>query len=598
VVGEDFMAENALRPWRDEALRRGYRSSTALPLAYESERVGALTMYSGDVTTFTDEELRLLRQLADDVAFGAHALRQRAARGRAIAGREAALQALSSEQGRFRGLIEGSRDLTLIIDRQGAIQFASPASSEIMGLDPAELIGKRVLDHIHPEDHPRARRAMGEVLAAPSAAARVEVRIRRSDGTYALVESGLRNLFDVPGVDGIVINNRDITERNRLREQFQQAQKLESIGRLAGGVAHDFNNLLTVILSCTEIMKESRQAGHEVDDEDIADIHEAGERARDLTRQLLAFARKQIIAPVSLDLNDVVRGAEKLLPRLLGEDVRLKVKLAPDLWPTLCDAGQIEQVLVNLAVNARDAMPGGGTLEIETRNVTAADDDGVRSSERRPGEWVRVIVRDTGSGIPPEVMTHLFEPFFTTKAPGKGTGLGLATVHGIVAQSGGHIHVDSEPGRGTTFQICLPRTVRPQVPRPASPGPTALGGSETVLVVEDDQRVRSMTVRALKERGYTVLAAGGGEEACSLAHDRPGAIDLVVADVVMPGKNGRELVEQLRHGRPGLRALFVSGYTHDAIAQRGVLDSGVEFLSKPFTPATLGARVRELLDRR
>ncbi|MEI6226433.1 MAG: ATP-binding protein, partial [Deltaproteobacteria bacterium] len=261
-----------------------------------------------------------------------------------------------------------------------------------------------------------------------------------------------------------------------------------------------------------------------------------------------------------------------------------------------CDASQVEQVLVNLAVNARDAMPGGGSLRIETGNVAAGDDEIGSKGDRRPGDWVRIVVQDSGTGMPPEVMAHLFEPFFTTKERGRGTGLGLATVHGIVAQSGGHIHVESEPGRGTTFRICLPRSEEEAVERPATPRPGTLRGSETLLVVEDDPRVRGITVRALKENGYQVITAGSGEEALALVRGREGRIDLVVTDVVMPGMSGREVVDALRRNLPGLRALFVSGYTQDAIAQRGVLDSGVEFLQKPFTPATLAVRVREVLD--
>jgi hypothetical protein len=345
-------------------------------------------------------------------------------------------------------------------------------------------------------------------------------------------------------------------------------------------------------------MKQDRAAGRGVDDEDIEQIHTAGERARDLTGQLLAFARKQLISPTSLDLNAVVRGSEKLLHRVLGEDIRLIVNADPELWPTLCDAGQIEQVLMNLAVNARDAMPGGGTLTVETRNAEVHDEEAARDPDRRPGSWVRLILRDSGMGMSPEAMAHLFEPFFTTKERGKGTGLGLATVHGIVAQSGGHIHVQSRPGAGTVFEICFPRSDAPLAMEAPAPPTPSVRGQETILVVEDDLQVRGVTIRALQGSGYRVIPAASGEEALAIARKPGERFDMVVTDVVMPGMTGREVVDELRRRMPDIPALFVSGYTQEAIAQRGVLDSGLEFMPKPFTPSTLVARVRAMLDSR
>jgi two-component system cell cycle sensor histidine kinase/response regulator CckA len=390
------------------------------------------------------------------------------------------------------------------------------------------------------------------------------------------------------------VNARDATEQRRLEEQLRQGQKLESIGRLAGGVAHDFNNLLTVILSCSAGIREAQAEGRPVDPEDVEQIQEAGERARDFTTQLLAFARKQVISPVPLDLNTVVRSSERLLRRVLGEDVRLEVHAQEGLWLALCDPGQMEQLLLNLAANARDAMPRGGTLVIETRNAVV--EPGAASAGTSSGQWVHLVVRDSGAGMSAEVQERIFEPFFTTKEMGKGTGLGLATVHGIVTQNGGRVLVESEPGHGTTFEIRFPRThaIPEAAPRPAPAA--AARGTETILVVEDDSSVRAVTVRALRGAGHRVLVASDGPEALAVAEQHGGTLHLVVTDVVMPGMSGRAVVDSLRRRRPGLRALFVSGYPQEVIARRGVLDGGIEFLAKPFTPATLTARVRAVLD--
>jgi PAS domain S-box-containing protein len=506
--------------------------------------------------------------------------------------------ALRTSEARFRTLIERSTDMIILLDRGGRNTFWSSSATEVLGWEPGEVEGQPLLDLAHPDDVDGAAQTLERILAEEGSTGRLALRIQNRTGGWRSLDGTCRNLLFDPSVRALVLNTRDVTAQIQLEAQYRQAQKLESIGRLAGGVAHDFNNLLTVILSSSEVMKQDRAAGLPVDDEDIEQIHAAGERARDLTRQLLAFARKQVIAPVSLDLNAVVRGSEKLLRRVLGEDVRLVVNEGAGLWSTLCDAGQIEQVLVNLAVNARDAMPGGGALTIETRNVEAEDAGGVPDPDRRPGRWVRLTVRDTGLGMSPEAKAHLFEPFFTTKEHGKGTGLGLATVHGIVAQSGGHVHVDSEPGRGTTFRICLPPSDAPQAAIGRAPPAASTAGDEAILLVEDDPLVRGVTLRALESSGYRVIPAASGEEALAIARREGQLIDLVVTDVVMPGMTGREVVDELRRHRPRVPALFVSGYTQDAILQRGVLDSGMAFLPKPFTPSTLVARVRALLDSR
>ncbi len=508
-------------------------------------------------------------------------------------------EALRSSEARFRALTEHSTDMILVFDAEKRIQYWSRSAEETLGWKAEEVLGRSLRDLriIHPDDAPLLEEAQRGVDSGSRESLPVTARHRHRDGSWRLVEGSGRSLLDDPAVRGVVVNARDVTEQRRLEEQFRQSQKLESIGRLAGGVAHDFNNLLTVILSCAEGIREAQVEGRPVDPEDVDQIREAGERARDFTTQLLAFARKQVISPVPLDLNTVVRGSERLLRRVLGEDVELEVHAQEGLWLALCDPGQMEQLLLNLAANARDAMPRGGKLVIETRNAVV--DPGQSAASPSAGQWVYLVVRDSGAGMSAEVQERLFEPFFTTKEIGKGTGLGLATVHGIVTQNGGRVLVESAPGQGTTFEIRFPRTredpgVAPRLAGPAASATTR--GTETILVVEDDPRVRAVTVRALVGAGHHVLVAGNGAEAMGILEGERGPLHMVVTDVVMPGMSGRGLVDALRVGRPGLRALFVSGYPQEVIARRGVLDSGIEFLAKPFTPATLVARVRVLLD--
>lgn len=381
-------------------------------------------------------------------------------------------------------------------------------------------------------------------------------------------------------ITGAVVVVEDVTERLRLEKQFLQAQKMEAIGQLAAGVAHDFNNLLNIISGYGELILPTLKED-DPNREYFGEILEAGERAASLTRQLLAFSRRSVVAPQLLDLNQVVRENEKMLSRLIGEDVEMIVELAPDLQAVVADPGLLAQVLMNLAINARDAMPLGGKLTLATRNA---------------GPKVLLSVSDTGEGMSAEVLDHLFEPFFTTKDPGRGTGLGLSTVHGIVKTSGGEIEVVSQPGRGAAFEICLPAVDKPgPAARSGKDVPVSLQGSETILLVEDESALRSMFTTVLQRLGYRVLQAGGGTEAIALCREA-GPIDLMVTDVVLPGMGGRELAENLTRSRPGLKVLFMSGYTSDAVVRRGVLQAEVAFLQKPFTMAALGDRVRQLLD--
>jgi nitrogen-specific signal transduction histidine kinase/CheY-like chemotaxis protein len=387
----------------------------------------------------------------------------------------------------------------------------------------------------------------------------------------------------------------DVTERKRLEEQYRQAQKLEAVGRLAGGVAHDFNNLLTVSNGYADLLP-AHVRGDDEAREAVEEIRRAGERASSLTRQLLTFSRNQVLQPRLLDLNAIIAVTGKMLRRLLGEDIALAVTLDPALGRVRADPGHLEQVLLNLCVNARDAMPRGGKLTIETRNVELDDAFARAHLEVRPGPYVLLAVSDTGVGMTAEVKAHIFEPFFTTKGLGKGTGLGLATVYGILQQSGGAIGVYSEAGRGTTFKVYLPRADGSGPEEGDRPEAAATPrGNETVLVAEDEGPVRVLVGEVLRAYGYGVLEANDGAEAIRVAEGNAGPIDLLVTDVVMPGMSGRALAQHLAL-RPSLKVLYVSGYTDDAVVRHGVLEAETAFLQKPFRPDDLARKVRAVLD--
>jgi two-component system, cell cycle sensor histidine kinase and response regulator CckA len=415
---------------------------------------------------------------------------------------------------------------------------------------------------------------------------------RKKDGSSITVEI-VSHPIEFAGRKARLVLANDITERQKLEEQFHQAQRLESIGRLAGGVAHDFNNLLTVINGYTEMVLQDASEDNPIR-EMLGEVLAAGARAAGLTQQLLTFSRKQLIQPVVLNLNDVVADIERMLRRLIGEDIRLVTKLARDLGKVKADGGQLQQVIMNLAVNARDAMPNGGSVLLETANVTFDEDYVALHPEVQAGEYVMLAATDTGTGMTPEVKARLFEPFFTTKPKGSGTGLGLATVYGIVKQSGGWIWVYSELGSGTTFKIYLPRTDE-AIPQPRPALKTDTHGRETILVVEDQLEVRTIAIAALQRLGYTVLSAVNGEEGLSIASGFLGRIDLLLTDVVMPGMNGWALASRLRVERPDVQVLLMSGYTENAMTDCEGLDAEVSYLQKPFTPDTLAGKVREAL---
>src|SRR5438552_3078339 len=422
-------------------------------------------------------------------------------------------------------------------------------------------------------------------------------RITRPDGSIRWIRGRASAVRDASGkVTRIVGIAEDVTELQRTQDQLFRAQKMEAIGRLAGGVAHDFNNLLTAIIGHAELVLEDVRAGDPLR-QDLEEILKAGQRAAILTRQLLAFSRQQVLEPRVLDPNALVADMNKVLRRLIGEDIELLTVLADRVGAIKGDGGQLEQVIMNLAVNARDAMPAGGKLTIETANAELDEAYAHSHEPVRPGPYVMLAMSDTGSGMSEEVKARTFEPFFTTKEPGKGTGLGLATVYGIVKQSSGYIWVYSEVGKGTTFKVYLPRVAEPAETLAAAPrAPKPRGGTETVLLVEDDELVRALARRVLARAGYQVLEASNGGGALLAAERHQGPVHLMVTDVVMPGLNGRELAARLKPLRPDMKVLYVSGYTDRAIAHQGVLEPGVAFLEKPFAPDALARKVREVLD--
>lgn len=480
-----------------------------------------------------------------------------------------------------------------IVDLQGRILEVNDAYCQLTGYSRGELLLMSVADVEAVESAEEVRAHIQRVIEAGSG--RFETRHRRKDGMLVDVDVSVRYSESEGG--RLFAFFRDVTERKRLEEQLRQSQKMEAIGRLAGGVAHDFNNLLTVITGYSLALKEQLEAS-DPRLQPIEEIQKAAERAAALTRQLLVFSRRQVLQPRAVDLNALVTNMTGMLRRLIGEDIEFVSALAPSLWPVKADPSQIEQVIMNLAVNARDAMPDGGTLTIETDNVESVRTIGLVQSPIYGSPAVRLTVRDTGKGIDPETRSHMFEPFFSTKELGKGTGLGLATVYGIVAQSGGTIDVKSEPGLGTAFTIYLPRVdpsshLTAALSSMASPG----GGSETILLVEDEDIVRVLVRDVLKRYGYRVLDAANVQEALQICESNEGRIDLLLTDIVMPGMSGRRLAEEVVAKGWGTRVLFMSGYTDDMILRHGVQETNVAFIQKPFTPDALARQVREVLDR-
>ena len=512
-----------------------------------------------------------------------------------ITERRKAEEALAERERRFRALIENSTDAIAMFAPDGRITYASPATASVLGYDSAEFEARNAFDLIHPEDLARIRPDLIKGLRGSERKVALEARVRHRDGSWRLCEGMFTNLLRDPAVGAVVANYRDVTERRGLEQQLRQAQKMEAVGRLAGGVAHDFNNVLTAIFGYADLVLEEMPADSPAR-QDLEEIRKAAQRASALTRQLLAFSRQQVLEPVVLSMNDLAQDIDNMVHRLVGEDVELRLSLSADVGNVRADPGQLTQVIMNLAVNARDAMPAGGKLLIETANADLAEQYAELHQPVIPGHYVMLAVSDTGTGMDAETRARIFEPFFTTKERGKGTGLGLSTVYGIVKQSGGYIWVYSEPGRGTTFKVYLPRVDAPAQPVAAPREAGTVAGVETILLAEDDEMLRPLAKGLLEKLGYTVLEAENATQALARAGAHTGPIQLLVADVVMPGASGRELARRLADARPDTRVLYVSGYTDDAIVHHGMLEPGLNFLQKPFTPAALARKVRDVLD--
>jgi PAS domain S-box-containing protein len=513
-------------------------------------------------------------------------------------------QALRESEDRHRRLVELLPN-AVWVHRDGRFTYVNPAALRLLGArDERELIGQPMIDRVHPDFRDSVLDRIRRILEQQGTVPAVEEKLLRVSGGEVYAEVTAMP-FKTEGHQEVLVVARDMTDRRRaeaeretLQQQLLQAQKMEAVGRLAGGVAHDFNNMLTVIQGYTESILGGLKPADPIR-ADLLEVQAAAGRSADLTRQLLAFSRRQTIAPRVMDLNEQLTGMNRLLDRILGEDISLRFTLAAGLWPVCLDVTQLDQIVANLAVNARDATPDGGTLTVETANVTLTQEYSQTHLGVTPGDFVKLSISDSGCGMDQETLAHVFEPFFTTKAEAQGTGLGLATVFGIVEQNQGMISVYSERGHGTTISIYFPRYRGEEVAPPIPVlEPKPAGGHETILLVEDEAQLRRLGKRILQRLGYTVLDAASPGDALTLCERHPGEIHLLLTDVVMPHMNGMELEARIRASRPGVKALFMSGYTPDTIAHRGVLDPGIDFLQKPFAADALGRKVREVLDRR
>ena len=560
----------------------GFRSVLAVPLKTGDRIIGVLTL--GDVAgrTYTEDELALL---AAFVGQGAVALEN-----------SALYREIRDARDFLQSITENSPDAIITTDGPGRVTYFSRGAEAMFGYSAEEMIGTSVAD-LYPGGREEAR-SVKRRLVEEGLLRNYESGFLAKDGRRVEISASISVLRDASGAAvGTLGLLKDIAERRQLEEQLRQSQKMDAIGRLAGGIAHDFNNLLTVIAGRAQMIL-ARLRPEEPIHRDATLVRTTADRAAALTQQLLAFSRKQVLQPQVLDLNAVMTAMGPMLSRLIGEDIKLAVVPAAGLDRVKADPGQIEQVIVNLVVNSRDAMPQGGRLSIETANVELDEAYARRHVSVPAGQYVMLAVSDSGSGMDEQTRSRVFEPFFTTKEPGKGTGLGLATVYGIVKQSGGDIRLYSEVGTGTTFKIYLPRVVEMvSLPDPTtSVSAMAPRGDETVLLVEDEPEVRDLAREILEGSGYTVLQACDALEAVFIAERHAGPIHLLLTDVIMPRQSGRALVERLRPLRPEMQVLYMSGYTNDAIVRHGVLDPDTLFIQKPFSPAALGHKVRAAID--
>jgi len=584
----------SVESWRPILRREGIRALGFIPLFGHERLLGKFMIYFNAPHQFIDDDARLSQTIASTIAFAIE--------------RERAIEALQASEARFRQIAENIREVFWVSDPQKfEMLYVSPAYEEIWGRSCQSLYEqpRSFLEAIPPEDQPRILAALEKQLHGEQT--HEEYRVLRPDGSQRWIwdrrfpiKDNAGHVFRIAGI-AEDITERKHTERalRQSEEQLRHALKMEAIGRLAGGVAHDFNNMLTAVIGTAELAMLELHRDHPVR-KDLKEIKQTADRAANLTRQLLAFARQQIIAPAILNLNELIMNLNKMLRRLIGEDIELVILPASNLGLIKVDANQIEQVIVNLTINARDAMPEGGTLHFETSNVLVDAETANRRPELKAGDYVQLTVRDTGFGMTEEIKAHLFEPFFTTKEVGKGTGLGLATCYGIIKQSGGYIEVESEPGQGTLFRIywpCLEETAE------ATPILDSLStmpqGSETVLLVEDEPTVREVATRLLREQGYNVLVAANGDEALHLARTHAkDTIHLLVTDVVMPRLSGKAVADQLKVLRPEMKVLFISGYSDESVMRHGSAGAGWNFLQKPFSPTVLAYKIRDLLDKK